>query len=116
MSKELNKLFGKNLRKYRKKCGLTQEELASKLQVSTSFYANVECGNKVMSLESLYKLINGLGVNINNLLSEEKNQASDINDIVAMLNKAPEQDLEIIKNMVRCMLKELAKQRKRAKI
>jgi hypothetical protein len=31
-------------------------------------------------------------------------------------NNAPKQDLEPVKNMVRCLLKELAKQRKSVKI
>jgi len=116
MSKELKKRFGENLRKYRKECGLTQEEFAEKLKISPQFYANVENGTKGMSMEVLYRLTKVADVNLNSFLAEEITPATSINEIISILNNAPEQDLEFIKNMVRCMLKELAKQRKNAKI
>ena len=116
MSKELNQRFGNNWRKYRKECGLTQEEFAARLHISTPFYANVECGNKAMSMEVLYRLSRALDANLNSLFDDEENDTAAINDIVIMLNNAPKQDLEPVKNMVRCLLKELAKQRKSVKI
>lgn len=38
-------IIGKNLLKYRTENNYTQEELAEKVGISTSFYANLERGN-----------------------------------------------------------------------
>lgn len=116
MSKELNQIFGKNLREYRDDCGLTQEDFAATIQISPKFYANVERGSRAMSMEVLYRLTKAHGVNLNSLLSEKTTPMTNINDIVAMLNNASESDVEFVKNVVRSILKELAKQRKRAKM
>jgi len=115
MSNNLKKRFGNNLREYRKDCGMTQEEFAEKLKISASFYANVENGSKAMSMEVLYRLIKNEDVNLNSLLDEDITPATNINEIVSLLNKAPEQDLEFIKNMVKSMLKEFNKQRSKQK-
>lgn len=39
-------MFGKNVQKYRKLLKLTQEELAEKIDVSQTFLANIERGEK----------------------------------------------------------------------
>ena len=39
---ELALLIGNNIRKYRLKQNLTQEQLAERVGISTSFYANLE--------------------------------------------------------------------------
>jgi len=46
--KELNILFGKNVRYYRKLKKLTQEKLASKMGVATSTIAGYEQGNRLI--------------------------------------------------------------------
>lgn len=43
---QLAHIIGKNLLKYRTENNLTQEELAEKVGISTSFYANIERGNR----------------------------------------------------------------------
>ena len=67
MSKELNKICGNNLRERRKELVLTQAELAARLGISISFYANVERGNRFVSLEVFYRLSQTLNVSIGSL-------------------------------------------------
>jgi len=47
---ELMILIGNNIQQYRLKQNLTQEQLAEKAGISTSFYANLERGKKSMSI------------------------------------------------------------------
>lgn len=54
--------FGKRLRHLRKQAGLTQEELASKSGLSTTFIGLLEVGRKRASLKSLQKLSRALNV------------------------------------------------------
>lgn len=63
-------ISGKNLLKYRTENNYTQEELAEKVGISTSFYANLERGNKSMSLLVLRNLADALQVSTDALLYE----------------------------------------------
>ena len=51
---ELAGFIGSNLCTLRLDSGLTQEELAEAAGISTSFYANLERGNKGVSVAVLY--------------------------------------------------------------
>ena len=63
-------IIGKNLLKYRTENNYTQEELAEKVGISTSFYASLERGNKSMSLLVLRNLADALQVSTDALLYE----------------------------------------------
>lgn len=63
-------IIGKNLLKYRTENNYTQEELTEKVGISTSFYANLERGNKSMSLLVLRNLADALQVSTDALLYE----------------------------------------------
>ncbi|MDD6272286.1 MAG: helix-turn-helix transcriptional regulator [bacterium] len=61
--KELNRIIGKNIKKYRQKCiyngkKLSQEKLAEIINVSVSLISNVESNksDKGISLTNLYKI------------------------------------------------------------
>ena len=68
--RELATIIGNNLCILRTDSGLTQEELAESAGISTSFYANLERGNKGVSVTVLYKLAECLGVTVDRLLYE----------------------------------------------
>lgn len=108
MDKDLNKMVGNNLRKYRKELGLTQEGLAEKANISSSFYANIERGNKSMSIEVLCKLSAALGVSSDSLLYEEKDTAA-LNSIIMLLRDRSPEEQEIVAAMTRSFLGELEK-------
>ena len=46
----LRKQIGVNLRKYRLRAQLTQEQVAEKAGISVPFYGNIESGNLLMSM------------------------------------------------------------------
>ena len=61
--------MGKRIRKQRQLIGLTQQELAERIGVSTSFVGHVERGTRKASLETLVALSNALGVGVDDLLA-----------------------------------------------
>lgn len=59
--------LGKRIRKFRKRSGLTQEKLAEKVNVSVTHIGLVETGKRRVSLKTLYKIANALGVKIKDI-------------------------------------------------
>ena len=51
-----NTLIGKEIRKARKKLGLTQDQLAEKLELSSAHMSKIERGIKPISLKNLSKI------------------------------------------------------------
>ena len=63
------KVISRNLKKLRKKSGMTQEELSIKSGISRSYIANIECGRRhSMSVTTLLHLSKKLNVTIYDLL------------------------------------------------
>lgn len=63
--------MGERIRKYRELLGLTREDLAYRLDVTSKFIADVECGAKGMSLKRFCLLVQTLGVSADYLLLGE---------------------------------------------
>ena len=60
--------FQKNLILYRKMSGLTQKELAEKLQISPTTLAGYENAGKEPKVSTLIKLADFFGVSVDNLV------------------------------------------------
>lgn len=63
-----------NIRKYRKKIGMTQEELSYYTDLSNEFIRRVETshGKRGVSVDTLYKISVVLGVRMDQLFEEEQ--------------------------------------------
>ena len=62
-------LFCKNLKEIRKDCGLTQKQVADKLSVVESCYANWEQGRTEPNVAMLRKLSEIFGVSLDDLIN-----------------------------------------------
>lgn len=51
------KTLGKRIRSERMRIGLTQDEFAEKLNISTSYYARIESGIRMPSLELVIQIV-----------------------------------------------------------
>lgn len=60
--------LGKRIKKLRRKTGLTQEQLAEKVNVSTTHIGLVETGKRRVSLKTLQKIASVLGIKVKELL------------------------------------------------
>ena len=85
MTKEkLMEIVGSNLRFYRAKRHMTQEELAEKVGVSISFCANIERGKKGVSMFVLRDFADALEITVNQLLYD-CNANQHIDNIMVLL-------------------------------
>ena len=101
----LMRTIGNNIRNHRKLRGLTQEQLAEKAGISTSFCANIERGNKGISLFVLKDISDIREVSVDRLMSAE----DYMQDIAALLNGRPKEFIIAVEQIVRICVKEFAK-------
>lgn len=67
---DIDKIFGKILREFRIKSGLTQEQLSEKLGISLKYISRIENGNNGIKTQTLIKYMNILGITPNTLYLE----------------------------------------------
>ena len=87
--------LGRRIRKQRTQRGWTQEALAERVNVSTSFVGHVERGSRKASLETLVSMANALDVSVDYLLSGSIN-----NSVIGPMPKS-------LSNQQRTALKEI---------
>ena len=63
--------IGKKIRKYRKERGMTQEELAEKLDLGINYVGALERAEKNLTVTNLINIANVLGVGITELLLQQ---------------------------------------------
>ena len=94
--------IGQRIRKYRKACGLSQEELAEKVDISTTHMSHIETGNTKLSLGVIADISLALDIGTDELLfgrtQTVRNNISD--DILLMLDECTGAQLLVIRDMV----------------
>jgi transcriptional regulator with XRE-family HTH domain len=70
MKKENNllKLFGENLKVYRKERNISQEEFAFRAELDRTYISGLECGKRNPTLKILIKIANALNMKPSELL------------------------------------------------
>jgi transcriptional regulator with XRE-family HTH domain len=61
--KELQKLFGRNVRQLREARGLTQEEFSQKAGINRPYLGGVERGQRTICMDNIAKIAQALAVN-----------------------------------------------------
>ncbi len=69
---DIVKVFGQNVKKYRLKLNLSQEELANKSNLHRTYISAIECFRRSISLENIQRIANALEVETYKLFLEEK--------------------------------------------
>jgi transcriptional regulator with XRE-family HTH domain len=67
---DLQHIVGRNIRRLRRERGLSQEELADEIGVHRTFMGGVERGERNLTLQTLERLAQRLGVDPVSLLKE----------------------------------------------
>lgn len=92
--------IGERIRQIRKEKNITQEELASKLNVKRSVVSKYENGIIGMRLETIKKIAEALGVHEAEILySPEENPLAALTDILKEANRPLDGFTEGLKNM-----------------
>lgn len=102
---ELMVQIGENVRANRIRAGLTQAQLAEAADVGTPFIANIECGQKMMSVPTLIAVADALKVSCDSLVRPIE-QADGTGNILLLLNDFSPQYLAKIERMIRTLLEE----------
>ena len=82
----IKQLFGNNLHEYRKDKGLSQEELAEKLEISIKHLSTLETGKGFVSAELLEKISETLEVSPSALFYSSQEKSSDKSDLTIIDN------------------------------
>lgn len=98
--------IGLNLRKYRKIKKLTQEELATKTNLTPNYIGMIERGEKIPSLETFILILNTLEASADKVLSDVLNtgylvKSSMLTDHLSLID---EKDRERIQAVVRTLI------------
>jgi len=68
--------LGQRIREERLKLNLTQEQLAESVDISISYMGQIERGERSLTLDTLIRLVNRLGITVDYLLQDY----TDVND------------------------------------
>ena len=99
--------LGQRIRQERQKLNLTQEQLAEPADVTTAFIGHIERSERSLSLETLIKISNRLGVTVDYLLSDsyKPRDPQMTEELLQLLdNKSPSQKralLDIMRTIVK---------------
>ena len=74
---DIKKILGANIRKYRKRYDLTQEQLAESLNLTQKFLSSIEVGRNFVSAEALEKLCEVFNVSPSTLFYSSENSKID---------------------------------------
>ncbi len=91
---------GKRIQEVRKSRGLTQEELAQQLDLSTKYISNIECGFKTPKLNTFVAIANALHCDANDLLSDVLDSVTDRESALVsnkLLRLSPERQRQFLR-------------------
>lgn len=95
--------IGQQIRKIRKAQGLSQEELAEKVNISTTHMSHIETGNTKLSLPVLVDIAAVLDVRTDDLISENlaATRSSALEEIAVVLEHCSAKESKVIVDVVR---------------
>lgn len=103
------KIIGEQIRAFRLDRGLSQEQLALKADLNTTFLGQVERQIKTPTIDTLEKIVNALDITFEDLFSFEKNvikfkDSTVIDKIAFELNGRSKEEQTTIYNLVKQIL------------
>lgn len=95
--------IGQQIRKIRKAHGFSQEELAEKINISTTHMSHIETGSTKLSLPVLVDIANALDVRTDDLLYESPAVPAGkaFEEIAAVMDRCTPQEAKVIAEIVK---------------
>lgn len=95
--------IGQRIRKIRKAHGLSQEDLAEKVNISTTHMSHIETGNTKLSLQVLVEIAAALEVRTDDLLNDTPvaSTSTVMEEIAAVLESCTAKESKVIADVVR---------------
>lgn len=102
--------IGQQIRKYRKAHGLSQEELAEKVDISATHMSHIETGNTKLSLPVLVDLAAALEVRVDDLLGSTAATTTDsVDELCALLQHCSADEAKVIADIARAAKRSIDK-------
>ncbi len=103
---DIKSIFGKNLRKYRKIKGFSQEELADLLELGSKSISPIECGHRFISVDKIERICDVLEIPPYLLFVSDDSKAgvSDEyrqNEIMNILQSSNREKLDFLYNVLK---------------
>ncbi|MGE7021335.1 helix-turn-helix domain-containing protein [Solibacillus cecembensis] len=102
------KVVGERIRAFRKKRGLSQEELAHRASLHNTYIGQLERGEKNATIESLFKITNALGITLEELFSNTqsglKTNSYEMTQIIALLEDKSVKDQRTIQLLLELLI------------
>ena len=73
----IEKIFGKTVRSYREKSGISQEDFADKAGIHRTYVSSIELGKVQVSIAIAQKLAIALGVPLSKIWKDVESQLAD---------------------------------------
>ena len=95
--------IGQRIRKLRRARGLSQEELAEKVNISVTHMSHIETGNTKLSLPVFVDIAAALEVRTDELLDTPaaETTSTSLDDIAAVLERCSAQEAKVIADIVK---------------
>jgi transcriptional regulator with XRE-family HTH domain len=97
------KEIGDRIQKYRKLAGYSLEKFAELVDISSGFCSDIENGNTGLSLETLFRISNVLGVSCD-ILIKGYEPNNDLSVIIGLLQKFGSNELIHLEHIVQHVL------------
>ncbi len=98
------KVLGKNIKSNRKKCNITQEQLAEMCDITPVFVSQIENAMRKPSLETVYNMSKMLNVSVDELLNSSNHITQDVTDIINLLLPRTPDELSFIYRVIKEIL------------
>ena len=92
---------GKRIRKQRELLGYTRESFAEKLEITPKFCSDIELGLKGMSVPTLCRISEVLGLSTDYILFGTSSDADKAAMIIEAVKRCPEDKLNYLENIIR---------------
>jgi transcriptional regulator with XRE-family HTH domain len=111
---DVAKALGERLRAYRRRNGMTQEELAHRASCSVSYVSDLERAEKSPTIDGLIKLTDALGITLEELFAntqagKKTKEAETVVSIIGKIQNLQPQELQTVNQMVDLLLSFRAK-------
>ena len=100
------KKLGQRIREERLKAYLTQEQLAELIELSAVYVGQIERGERKLSIDTLLKISNTLGLSVDFLLQDSStlNENAKIKELLALVSNKTDKELQLVINTTKAIL------------
>ncbi len=102
--KQINIDVGYRIKIYREQAGLTQEKFSELIDLETKTISVIECGNVGISLTTLKKICEVLGISADELLFETLPE-NNVDNINSKLKRLSSEQFKIIDDIIKNLIK-----------